>query len=101
MIVGAAKTSIVPQGIVDLSGFAARAQPMTGVLDPIHAKALYLSNGNEKFLWLNCDVLTLSHDFVREFRDWAARIAYPERAALGDAHAFCAGCRVVDGLWKM
>ena len=75
---------------------------MTGVLDPIHAKALYLSDGDEKLLWFNCDVLALSDDFVREFRDWARRrVARPECPALRYAYAFCAGVVVVDGLWKM
>ena len=40
MIVGVAQVDITPTTTVDLSGFAARTQPMTGVLDPIFVKAL-------------------------------------------------------------
>jgi hypothetical protein len=90
VIVGAAKASIAPDRIVDLSGFAARTQPMMGVLDPIHAKALYLESANEKLLWLNFDVLALSHDFVREFREWAHRELKMANVLLSATHTHAA-----------
>ena len=71
MIVGAAQVDVTPTGIVELSGYAARTQPMVGVLDPIYAQALYLECGGKKLLWLSLDVLALSHAFVASFRRWA------------------------------
>src|SRR2546429_1933928 len=89
MIVGVAQVDITPTTTVDLSGFAARTNPMTGVLDPIFAKALYLCDGNEKLLWLNLDVLALSHDFVRDIRS-ACRQLGIERVLLSATHTHAA-----------
>src|SRR5437867_1364645 len=94
MIVGAATVDITPASIVDLSGFAARTQPMTGVLDPIHAKALYLEHAGEKLLWLHCDVLALSKEFVRDFRDWARRELNIRNVLLSATHTHAAPATV-------
>lgn len=89
MIVGAAQVDITPTTTVDLCGFAARTNPMAGVLDPIFAKALYLSDGNEKLLWLNLDVLALSHEFVRDMRN-SSRLLGIERVLLSATHTHAA-----------
>lgn len=89
MIVGVAQVDITPTTSVDLCGFAARTNPMMGVLDPIFAKALYLSDGKEKLLWLNLDVLALSHDFVREIRS-ACRQLGVEHVLLSATHTHAA-----------
>jgi hypothetical protein len=105
MRVGAANIDISPESPVDLSGFAARTQPMTGQHDPIHAKALYLGHGGRKLLWLHCDVLALSRDFVREFREFAATELNVPNVLLSSTHTHAApatvnltGCgRIDDG----
>src|SRR2546421_6240115 len=89
MIVGVAQVDITPTTTVDLSGFAARTRPMTGVLDPIFVKALYLSDGNEKLLWLNLDVLALSHEFVRDVRISCAQLGI-EHVLLSATHTHAA-----------
>jgi hypothetical protein len=71
MNVGAAEVDITPDFPVDLSGFALREQPSVGVLEPIYARALYLDDGEEKLLWLACDLVALERAFVDEFRAWA------------------------------
>src|SRR5690242_4438816 len=73
MNAGAAEIDITPDFVVDLSGFAAREQPGTGVLEPIFARALFLDDGDEKLLWIACDVIALERDFVEDFRVWAHR----------------------------
>src|ERR1035437_315395 len=71
MKVGTAQVDITPKPGVELSGFAARTQPSTGVLDLLFAKALYLADGGERVLWIHCDLVGIDREIVREFRDWA------------------------------
>src|SRR4051812_4266845 len=94
MIVGAAQVDITPTFTVDLCGFASRTQPMTGVLDPIYAKALYLEDRGEKLLWVNCDVLAHSAAFVTAFREWAARELGIHHVLLSATHTHAAPATV-------
>ena len=71
MNIGTSQIDITPEPGIDLSGFAARRQPSTGVLDRLYARALYLSYSEEKLLWLHCDLIGLEHKFVSAFRIWA------------------------------
>jgi hypothetical protein len=71
MKVGTAQIDITPKPGVELSGFAARVQPSTGVLDPLFAKALYLADGGERVLWVHCDLVGFDREIVQEFRAWA------------------------------
>ncbi len=71
MILGTAQIDITPQPGVELSGFAARTQPSTGVLDPLFARALYLTEGQNKLLWIHCDLIGFDRAIVHEFRRWA------------------------------
>jgi len=73
MHVGTAKVDITPQGVVELSGFLARTQPSTGVLDPIFVRALHLESRGVRLLWLVAEVLGFEADFVTRFRRWASR----------------------------
>ncbi len=80
MILGTSQIDITPQAGVELSGFAARTQPSTGILDHLFARALYLVCGREKLLWIHCDLVGFDRSIVREFRRWTAR-----ELGLGDA----------------
>lgn len=71
MNVGISQTDITPKPGVELSGFAARTQPSTGVLDPLFAKALYLADAGEQVLWIHCDLVGFDREIVLAFRDWA------------------------------
>jgi hypothetical protein len=69
MLIGIAQADITPEVGCELSGFAARTQPSTGVLDPLLAKALYLVDGDRRLLWIQCDLVGLHRDFVQEVRN--------------------------------
>jgi hypothetical protein len=71
MKVGTSQIDITPKPGVELSGFAARAQPSVGVLDPLFAKAVFLANGTERMLWIHCDLVGFAREIVLEFREWA------------------------------
>jgi neutral ceramidase len=71
MNVGAAEIDITPDFPVELSGFALRPQPSSGVEDPIFARAIYLEQDGEKLLWIACDVIAFERDLVASFRSWA------------------------------
>ncbi len=73
MKAGISQIDITPQPGAELSGFAARIQPSTGVLDPLFAKALYLANGGERLLWIHCDLVGFDRRLVLGFRDWARK----------------------------
>jgi neutral ceramidase len=68
MKVGISQVDITPAPGVELSGFAVRAQPSIGVLDPLFAKALYLEHGDEQLLWVHCDVIGFDAELVSAFR---------------------------------
>lgn len=70
MILGTSQTDITPKPGVELSGFAARIQPSTGVLDPLFAKALYLGCDKSELLWIHCDLIGFDRRIVQTFRRW-------------------------------
>lgn len=45
---GVARSEITPPIGVELTGYAARQQPSTGILEPLYARALYLEHGSER-----------------------------------------------------
>lgn len=71
MLAGAAQIDITPAVGVDLSGFAARVQPSTGVLDPLFTKALYVVEGDSRLLWLHADVISVERELTQRLRRWA------------------------------
>lgn len=73
MILGTSQIEITPQPGVELSGFAARNQPSTGVLDPLFAKALYLVCDRSELLWIHCDLIGFDRAIVQNFRAWAKK----------------------------
>lgn len=73
MKIGAAQIDITPQIGGELSGFALRPQPSIGVLDRLHARAIYLIDGERRLLWLHCDLIGLDARIVVAFRTWAER----------------------------
>lgn len=71
MNVGVASADITPSVGSELSGFAARVQPSTGMLDPLRVRALWLEEGGLRLLWLHCDLIGFSEEIVAEVRTWA------------------------------
>lgn len=71
MNLGTSQIDITPLPGVELSGFAARTQPSTGVLDPLFAKALHLTDGTARLLWIHCDLVGFDRSIVLAFRRWA------------------------------
>ncbi len=73
MRVGTSQIDITPKPGVQLSGFAARVQPSTGVLDLLYAKALYLACGKSQLLWIHCDLIGFDRSIVQAFRRWSQK----------------------------
>jgi hypothetical protein len=71
MKLGTSQIEITPPPGAELSGFAARVQPATGVLDPLFARALFLECDGAKLLWLHCDLIGFDRAIVQDFRRWA------------------------------
>jgi hypothetical protein len=71
MKIGTSQIDITPNPGAELSGFAARIQPSVGVLDPLFAKALYLTDGRTRLLWIHCDLIGFDRAIVQSFRHWA------------------------------
>jgi hypothetical protein len=71
MIIGTSQVEITPKPGVELSGFAARTQPSTGVLDSLYAKALYFGGPKPGLLWIHCDLVGFDRSIVQAFRRWA------------------------------
>ena len=74
MIVGTSQVDITPPPGSELSGFAARVQPSTGVLDRLFARALYLVADDHKVLWVHCDLIGFDRESVQVFRQWAGQV---------------------------
>lgn len=61
---GVARVDITPKSPVWMSGYAARTHESEGVLLPISAKALALSDGKSKIVIVTMDVVGFSRDFA-------------------------------------
>lgn len=96
MHIGVSQIDITPQPGVELSGFAARVQPSTKVLDPLFARAFYLAEGKEKLLWLHCDVIGFDRDFVHAFRRWAGQALglHEAQVMLSATHTHSGPCTI-------
>ncbi len=86
MLAGTSRVDITPPPGAELSGFAARTQPSTAVLDPLHARGIYLAAGGERLLWVHVDLIGLPRELVQEFRRWAReRLGLEERQVMVSA----------------
>jgi hypothetical protein len=96
MILGTSQIDITPKPGVELSGFAARVQPSIGVLDPLFAKALYLTNDNTRLLWLHCDLIGFDRSVVLAFRQWARESfgLKPHEVMLSATHTHAGPCTI-------
>ncbi len=64
-IAGTARIDITPDWPVMLAGFGQRTSPGTGIHDRIFAKALYLSNGEDRLLIITTDLLCIPAPLAR------------------------------------
>lgn len=71
MNIGVAQIEITPAVGGELSGFALRTQPSTGVLDRLWARGLFLEAAGSRLLWLHCDLIGFDARIVTAFRGWA------------------------------
>lgn len=96
MIIGTSQLDITPQPGVELSGFAARTQPSTAVLDPLFAKAIYLVCGQSELLWIHCDLIGFDRAIVQAFRRWAkTELGVKEgRVMLSATHTHAGPCTI-------
>lgn len=96
MILGTSQVEITPQPGVELSGFAARTQPSTGVLDPLFAKALYLVSGQVRLLWIHCDLIGFDRGIVQSFRHWARQHLglAEDQVMLSATHTHAGACTI-------
>jgi neutral ceramidase len=96
MKVGISQVDITPAPGGELSGFAVRTQPSLGVLDPLFAKALYLEDEGERLLWMHCDLIGFTPEFVASFRRRISeRLGLEEsRVMLSATHTHSGPCTV-------
>jgi len=73
MRAGAAVVDITPLRNVELAGFRARAQPMTGVRDPLFARALAFDDGRGRAVMVVADVLGAQSPVVEAIQEQAAQ----------------------------
>jgi len=65
---GVARVDVTPPVGIHLGGFAGRIGPSQGVHDPLYAKALALSDGDETAILVVADILSLPRDLVEGVR---------------------------------
>jgi neutral ceramidase len=96
MKVGISQVDITPAPGGELSGFAVRTQPSLGVLDPLFAKALFLEEESERMLWMHCDLIGFTAEFVTSFRRSVAdQLGLDEsRVMLSATHTHSGPCTV-------
>ncbi len=66
---GLAKVVITPPVGTQLSGYAGRTDPSTGVFDDLYAKALVLDDGARRLALVVCDLIGFGRDMVAEIRE--------------------------------
>ena len=64
LLAGAAAENITPKPGVKLGGYGFRIQPSVGVRSELFARVLYLQKGEQRVLWLVCDLLGFDRDDV-------------------------------------
>ena len=91
MNVGVSKLDITPQSPVDLTGFRAREQPMTGVRDPLYARTLVFDNGKTRAALCVVDLLGVGRDVLDRIREQAgeAHDIAPENLHVAGTHTHC------------
>ena len=68
---GAAKREITPPAGADLSGFIARLEPSRAVAEPLHVRALVVSNEERALAIVQADLLGFAPWQVAEVREYA------------------------------
>lgn len=105
MRLGTARRCITPRVGVELSGFMARVQPSLGVHDDLYARALYLQEDDEVFLWIHADLIAFEQRWVGVLRRRICRQLglAAEQVTIsaththsGPATVFLRGCGAVD-----
>jgi len=87
LLAGTAKRSISPRGTVDLSGYAARTQPSTGIHDDISVRAVVLRQGDDQVAICSLETLGLDPAHVQYLREELAADGYaPEDLLFACAH---------------
>jgi hypothetical protein len=71
LLLGTAVADITPPVGYRMSGYFYERQS-TGVLNPLHAKAFVLSQGDAKFAWVFCDLVGVPRELTTKARDEAA-----------------------------
>ena len=69
LLAGSAKADITPSRPCHLSGYAARIQPSLGVHDPVHVRAVALSDGTRTAAVVSCDLLGFEVGFSDTLRE--------------------------------
>ena len=64
---GAARRDITPTGEVEMRGSFSR-RPATRANDPLHAKALWLDDGQERTALVTCDLICVTRDMLEKCR---------------------------------
>jgi hypothetical protein len=91
---GAAQLDLKAHAGLDLSGYAARCNPATGVHDPVFARALALCNDDTLLLILVVDALGFERSFVAAARaqiESALRAQYKQAPGARSIHILLAG----------
>ncbi|HTQ11304.1 MAG TPA: neutral/alkaline non-lysosomal ceramidase N-terminal domain-containing protein, partial [Fimbriimonadaceae bacterium] len=99
MLIGTAQTDITPEPGCELSGFAARVQPSTGILDRLFARALYLEGGDrlqavDRLAWIHCDLIGFDRGLAQSIRAGVGeRLGLdPSRVVLSATHTHSGPC---------
>ena len=69
MRAGVSQVCITPPASLELGGYVDRQQPSIGVHDDLYIRGFFLEEQDEKLLWLHCDLIGLSNEFVKDLKD--------------------------------
>ena len=83
---GAGRADITPPVGTPMGGFANRASPCQGMLDPLFARALYLSTQDASTFIITLDALAISAERAQQLREIAATIASIARRPTPQSH---------------
>jgi neutral ceramidase len=88
LLVGVGQIAINPPFGAEMSGFIAREGKSEGVHDPIWAKALVISDRQEKFALVIADLVGIDAEIIETVRLQTARITdiTPDRVIVGATH---------------
>jgi len=82
LMAGVARVDITPERGVQVAGAVGLHRPAKYVADPIFARALVLTAGDEKLCIISADLTIITREYSDQVREWAGKLGFKRDAVM-------------------